>query len=310
MGTIRSYKINILLFARNFWILRCKLNIFIEFCIFLPWFPNFLLLNQIYLIILRDCEKKTDDIILGISKIDTLLEIRTKTSVYFILHNLYLYFLKKNILNKQAIKKSIHMLHRMIVDGIRRIYQINSAIVNDPYLELVINQIFFVRLASNFAGKYGCGQEYLINVMISIHWNYILIAWRKIEFWIPIKYFPFYIPQFLGLTHSVWQSNSFLSSISFQEISRVLINVTFYSFLDYLIRIKENCIVSIIFPIGTNRKFFNKNCYYSKSYQLEPFKNEPFFIKQKQKFFKKYHLFWVNIISYYILQRKSCLFDS
>ena len=74
---------------------------------------------------------RTDDIIFEISKIDILLEIRMKTRIFFILNCVHVYYLKKNILNEHAITKSIHIIQRIIIDRIRRIYQLNEAIVND-----------------------------------------------------------------------------------------------------------------------------------------------------------------------------------
>ena len=162
-----------LLCYQNFWVQRTKINIIIELKIFLPWFPNSLLFYLIHFIILWDCEKKTDDIILGIPKVETLLEIRTKTRIYFILNSIYTYILRKNTSNRYAIKKSIHRIQRIIVDRTQCVYQLNCVIVNETDLELVVNQIFFVQIISNYVYKLNImDKKYNFDFRISINWNF------------------------------------------------------------------------------------------------------------------------------------------
>ena len=104
-----------------------------------------------------------------------------------------------------------------------------------------------------------------------------------------------YKPIIYGVIYQGLQNNSFLSSTSFQKISCVFRNVTYHRFKDYLLRIDENCIVSIFFPIRTNKNFLNKKFYYPECYQIRYFKIKPFFLKKQQHLFKMYNLFWLKL---------------
>ena len=62
---------------------------------------------------------------------------------------------------------------------------------------------------------------------------------------------PLYEPIILGITKSVLQSESFLLSASFQEVSRVLVRSALTKKTDFLRGLHENVILGQLVPTGT-----------------------------------------------------------
>lgn len=60
---------------------------------------------------------------------------------------------------------------------------------------------------------------------------------------------------FLGISKVSLSTQSFLSSASFQETARVLINAAITGRIDYLTGLKENVIIGRLIPVGTGSKF-------------------------------------------------------
>jgi DNA-directed RNA polymerase subunit beta' len=58
----------------------------------------------------------------------------------------------------------------------------------------------------------------------------------------------------LGISKVSLSTQSFLSSASFQETARVLINTAITGKMDYLEGLKENVIIGRLIPVGTGFK--------------------------------------------------------
>ena len=81
-------------------------------------------------------------------------------------------------------------------------------------------------------------------------------------------------PVLLGLTKSALNTESFISSASFQETTKVLTNAAIKGKVDKLLGLKENVIIGHLIPAGTGVKLYNKlHVYNKKSGDLERVEN-------------------------------------
>ena len=77
-------------------------------------------------------------------------------------------------------------------------------------------------------------------------------------------------PVLLGLTKAALNTESFISSASFQETTKVLTNAAIKGKVDKLLGLKENVIIGHLIPAGTGVKLYNKlHVYNKKSGDLE-----------------------------------------
>lgn len=77
-------------------------------------------------------------------------------------------------------------------------------------------------------------------------------------------------PVLLGLTKAALNTESFISSASFQETTKVLTNAAIKGKIDKLLGLKENVIIGHLIPVGTGVKLYNKlHVYNKKSGDLE-----------------------------------------
>ncbi|MDO6993999.1 DNA-directed RNA polymerase subunit beta' [Brachyspira innocens] len=71
-------------------------------------------------------------------------------------------------------------------------------------------------------------------------------------------------PVLLGLTKAALNTESFISSASFQETTKVLTNAAIKGKVDKLLGLKENVIIGHLIPAGTGVKLYNKLHVYNK----------------------------------------------
>ena len=71
-------------------------------------------------------------------------------------------------------------------------------------------------------------------------------------------------PVLLGLTKAALNTESFISSASFQETTKVLTNAAIKGKVDKLLGLKENVIIGHLIPAGTGVKMYNKLHVYNK----------------------------------------------
>lgn len=71
-------------------------------------------------------------------------------------------------------------------------------------------------------------------------------------------------PVLLGLTKAALNTESFISSASFQETTKVLTNAAIKGKIDKLLGLKENVIIGHLIPAGTGVKLYNKLHVYNK----------------------------------------------
>ena len=74
-------------------------------------------------------------------------------------------------------------------------------------------------------------------------------------------------PVILGITKSALETDSFLSSASFQETTRVLTDASIKGKVDYLNGLKENVILGKLIPAGTgSRQYSDVEIFLEKDY--------------------------------------------
>jgi hypothetical protein len=128
--------------------------------------------------------------------------------------------------------------------------------LEDKHLELIIRPISFVQVTQDLScNPLIPGEAFPLERLERINWSRALNNWKKkglLREWEPKI---FYKPLLFGLTKGALQNASFLSAASFQETSRVLSQASVRGQIDYLHGLKENLILGIRLPIGTNANF-------------------------------------------------------
>jgi hypothetical protein len=244
-------------FGRVILIIRRGTRIVIESDRFLSWQPGSILPCQRPLTATRGRRTKSGDITSGIPRVEAFLEIRSQTGIPNLLEGLYQCFLQKGFLNRVAARKSLHFCQRVIIDGVLRIYQTNGVILDDKHLELIVRPISFVQVIQDSSNKNQIvqGENHPLENLERINWDRALLNWQKKESFREWKPKILYKPLLFGLTKRALRNASFLSAASFQETSRVLAQAAIRRRIDYLHGLKENLILGIRLPIGTNARF-------------------------------------------------------
>jgi hypothetical protein len=297
---------------KNFLILRKGMRILLETDSFIPCKPGSVFACQSPLTASRGSSNETRDITSGIPRIETLFEVRTQTKILSLIDNLYQRFLQKGFSNGTATRKSLHFRQRILVDDVQRIYFTNGVILDDKHLELIVRSMGFVQVIQDRRQDASIiqGETYPLEILERLNWVRALENWRRKELlreWEPRI---LYKPLLFGLTKRALRSSSFLSAASFQETSRVLARAALSGKVDCLLGLKENLILGICLPIGTNSRFFNENIFTS-SYdkQTQPISNfianfdkekKSFsFLKTKQNVIRvRSSIIWIDTLCY------------
>nr|BBI28726.1 beta'' subunit of RNA polymerase [Dinophyceae sp. MRD-151] len=244
-------------FGRSIVIFRTGTRLVLESDRFLSWQPGSIICYQRPLTATRGRRTQSGDITSGIPRVEALLEIRSQTGIPNLLKSLYQSFLKKDFLNRVAVRKSLHFCQRVIIDGVLRIYQTNRVILDDKHLELIVRPISFVQVIQDNARTNSIvqGENHPLENLERINWQRALDNWQKKESFREWKPKALYKPLLFGLTKRALRNTSFLSAASFQETSRVLAQAAVRRRIDPLHGLKENLILGTRLPIGTNDRF-------------------------------------------------------
>ncbi len=133
-------------------------------------------------------------------------------------------------------------VQRYILEEVQNIYSSQGQKVNDKHVELIIKQMFS-RVYIEDAGD----TELLPGEIAEK--AQLVIANRQIK---KVKGTPAVGRElFMGISKVSLSTQSFLSSASFQETARVLINSAITGKVDYLEGLKENVIIGRLIPAGT-----------------------------------------------------------
>ena len=141
--------------------------------------------------------------------------------------------------------KGSRAVERYIMNEVQKIYLSEGASINNKHIEIIVKQMFArVKIAEPGDTDFVRGD--IIEKSVFLETN------RKIKSsgGLPAK-----AQQILmGITKVALSTESFLSSASFQETARVLINAAVEAKTDRLRGLKENVIIGRLIPAGTGFK--------------------------------------------------------
>ena len=143
--------------------------------------------------------------------------------------------------------KGEEAVQRYIINEIQKIYVLQGTNINDKHVEVIVRQMLArVRITDPGDSDFVPG-----SIMEK---SKFLKENQRLKF---LSKQPARAQQLLmGITKVALSTESFLSSASFQETARVLINAAAEGRIDYLRGLKENVIIGRLIPAGTG---FRKN---------------------------------------------------
>lgn len=186
--------------------------------------------------------KKTEDIVQGLPKIEELLEARKKKELYATNthEKLKKFFtiLKNKYTNQIAVRKSITKIQRYLINKVSFVYTSQNVNISDKHLEVIIKQMTSKVLITEQGDSNIINGEIIeLNRVEKINQKLL----KKIE----------YEPLVIGITKLSLSNQSFISEASFQETTRILTKSAIEGKIDWLFGLKENIILGKLIPIGT-----------------------------------------------------------
>ena len=228
-------------------------------------FQHDLIKKNDLLVTLKSRRLQTEDIVQGIPKIEQLFEAR-ETHGGTLIRNSVHNRLKKYFISSLKYKKvSIHNLHTnlseavadslnkiqfYLVQSILQAYSSQGVKLSQKHIEIIVRQMT-TRVRILAGGDSGLLPGELIPFIRIQKLNNQLCSLGKRP--------AIYEPIILGITKSVLQSESFLLSASFQEVSRVLVRSALTKKTDFLRGLHENVILGQLIPTGTGLVSFSTN---------------------------------------------------
>ena len=209
------------------------------------------------LMTLKSQRLQTEDIVQGIPKIEQLFEARETqggtilpNSVHTRLKTFFISSLKTKTLAcnnihenlSKAITDSFTKIQFFLVQSILQAYSSQGVKLSQKHIEIIVRQMT-TRVRILAGGDSGLLPGELI--------QFTRIQKLNNQLWSLGKRPAIYEPIILGITKSVLQSESFLLSASFQEVSRVLVRSALTKKTDFLRGLHENVILGQLVPVGT-----------------------------------------------------------
>ena len=137
-----------------------------------------------------------------------------------------------------AARKSVDKIQQYLVNGIQLVYNSQGISISDKHIEIIVKQMTSKALIGE-----GGDTSLLSGELIEIH------KIEKINLGVNIK--AEYEPVLLSITKASLNTESFISSASFQETTKVLVQAALEGKTDWLQSLKENVIIGRIIPAGT-----------------------------------------------------------
>lgn len=131
---------------------------------------------------------------------------------------------------------------RYILSEIQSIYAAQGQRLNDKHIEIIVKQMFSRMYILDAGDTDLLPGETVERAQMMIENNRVVAAGGKVATAREL---------FLGVSKVSLSTQSFLSSASFQETARVLINAAITGKVDYLNGLKENVIIGRLIPVGT-----------------------------------------------------------
>jgi DNA-directed RNA polymerase subunit beta' len=141
------------------------------------------------------------------------------------------------------------VLQEYLLNEVQEVYRLQGVRINDKHIELIISQMLKkVKIEDSGDSKFLVGEQ-IDRVTFNKSNNEIIKKKGK-----PAQA----TPLLLGITKVSLTTDSFISSASFQETTRVLTEAASSGRIDLLCGLKENVIVGHLIPAGTGLKQYNE----------------------------------------------------
>ncbi len=145
--------------------------------------------------------------------------------------------------------KGLLALQEYILQEVQRTYRMQGVDINDKHIEVIIRQMIG-KVKIDDAGD----SEFLPGSLV----NYVDFVEKNEQLEAEGKEIAEGDRILLGITKASLATDSFLSSASFQETTRVLTDAAIKGKVDRLLGLKENVIIGKLIPAGTGMKKYEK----------------------------------------------------
>ncbi len=147
-------------------------------------------------------------------------------------------------------------LQRHLVNEVQQVYRLQGVNINDKHIEIIVRQMLSKVIIED-AGDTSFMEDETVGKFKFMKENQKVIKEGKKPAIGRII--------LLGITKSALSAESFISSASFQETTRVLTEASISGAIDRLEGLKENVIVGRLIPAGTGQKEFDEVCIVPKT---------------------------------------------
>jgi len=149
----------------------------------------------------------------------------------------------------QASYRSLKKVQLLILNLIQSVYLSQSVSISDKHLEVIVKQIT-TKVKIIDSGSTNLLSSEIINLTKIKYINELMV--------LKGKKLATYEPFITGITRTSLLTDSFLSSASFQETTKVLTKAAIEGKVDWLRGLKENVIIGTKIPAGTGFNKYNK----------------------------------------------------
>nr|AIT94184.1 beta'' subunit of RNA polymerase [Marsupiomonas sp. NIES 1824] len=211
---------------------------------------------------------QTGDIVQGIPKIEELFEARSSkfgkplvNSAPIKLNNVYERLARRMPFQK-AVRQSILIIQKDLVDHVQRVYQSQGVTIADKHLEIIVRQMTSkVKIIDGGNTGFVSGEFVQLDMIELINLGTVGPGAT-------------YKPAVLGITKASLETRSFISAASFQETTRILARAAVAKKIDFLKGLKENVILGHVIPAGTGSLGYSGTAWKRLRKPLSPFSPE------------------------------------
>ena len=180
----------------------------------------------------------TGDIVAGIPKIEQLFEARGETLDETI-EKIWSTYQVAYIPKAKAVRECFKEIGLFVVAAIQSVYSSQGVNIADKHLEVIIRQMTRRAVITDPGDTEFLSDEFVdLQTIECVNWSTYGASAS-------------YRPRLIGITKSSLTSNSFLSSASFQQTSRVLERETVLEKTDRLLGLKERVMMGALIDAGT-----------------------------------------------------------
>lgn len=156
------------------------------------------------------------------------------------------------ILNDLLEYADTRSVQNYLLKEIQRLYRLQGITISDKYIEIIIRQMLSKIMITD-PGDSNFFTGSLVDTFVYQRENGKLLAQGKKPAFGEVR--------IRGAKQTPLLSDSFLAAASYQETAKILVNSSIANRADYLAGLKENIILGLKIPAGTNAKFEKKGKY-------------------------------------------------